>query len=50
VFLEIIYIVQSVAITDINQMTKQFTDIIIDTATSVKYKLSKKLKNKGLTI
>ena len=34
-------------ITDINQMTKQFTDIIIDTATScVKYKLNKKLKNK----
>ena len=49
--LEIIYIVQSVVITDINQMTKQFTDIIIDTATScVKYKLSKKLKNKGQTI
>ena len=42
-----IYIVQSVVITDINQVTKQFTDIIIDTATfCVKYKLNKKLKNK----
>jgi hypothetical protein len=36
------------SITDINQMTKQFTDSIIDIATScVKYKLNKKLKNKN---
>jgi hypothetical protein len=35
------------SITDRNQMTKQFTDSVIDTATScVKYKLNKKLKNK----
>jgi hypothetical protein len=36
------------SITDINQMTKQFTDSVIDTATScVKYKLNKKLNNKN---
>jgi hypothetical protein len=36
------------SITDRNQMTKQFTDSVIDTATScVKYKLNKKLNNKN---